>query len=108
MGIWIVLSKTDDETFKSLLAFFEDPGDWSYVLNYKSFNVLSAEGFSQLMGWKRIVIRTVSNTTYSVIRLEFTPPMMWEAVQVTNDGEELIGDPEYYTIETLFELFRDA
>jgi hypothetical protein len=90
------------------LSFFDDLGDWTYVFNYKSYGVLSAEGFSQLMGWKRVVIRTIRNTTYSVVRLEFTPPMEWEAVRITDDGEELIGDPEHYTIEELFELFRDA
>ncbi len=99
-------TETDNDTLQSLLSFFDDPGDWVYVFNYKSYGVLLAEGFSQLMGWKRIVVRTVRNTTYSVVRLEFTPPMMWEAVQVTEDGAELIGDPEHYTIGELFELFR--
>lgn len=96
---------TDNDTLQSLLSFFDDPGDWVYVFNYKSYGVLLAEGFSQLMGWKRIVVRTVKNTTYSVVRLEFTPPMEWEAVQVSEDGAELIGDPEHYTIGELFELF---
>lgn len=96
----------DNDTLQSLLSFFDDPGDWVYVFNYKSYGVLLAENPSQLMGWKRVVVRTVRNTTYSVVRLEFTPPMMWEAVQVTEDGTELIGDPEHYTIGELFELFR--
>lgn len=96
---------TDNDTLQSLLSFFDDPGDWVYVFNYKSYGVLLAEGFSQLMGWKRIVIRTVQDTIYSVVRLDSTPPMEWEAVQVTKDGEELIGDPEHYTIDELFELF---
>ena len=34
--------------------------------------------------------------------------MEWEAVRVTEDGKELIGEPEHYTIDGLFEMFRDA
>lgn len=101
-----MLSETDNNTVQLLLAFFDDPGDWVYVFNYKSYGVLLAESFSQLTGWKRIVVRTVRNTTYSVVRLEFTPPMEWEAVRVTEDGKDLIGEPEHYTIDELFELFR--
>ena len=101
-------SETDNNTLQLLLAFFDDPGDWVYAFNYKYYGVSLAESFSQLTGWKRIVIRTVSNAIYSVVRLEFTPPMEWEAVRVTEDGKELIGEPEHYTIDGLFEMFRDA
>ena len=103
-----MLSETDNDTLQLLLAFFDDPGDWVYAFNYKSYGVSLAEGFSQIMGGKRIVVSTVSNAIYSVVRLEFTPPMEWEAVQVTEDGKDLIGEPEHYTIDELFEMFRDA
>ena len=103
-----MLSVTDDDTLQLLLAFFDDAGDWPYVLNYESYGVLSAERTPFILDWKRIVIHTVQDTIYSVVRLDSTPPMEWEAVQVTKDGKELIGEPEHYTIDGLFEMFRDA
>lgn len=103
-----MLSETENDTLQSLLSFFDDPGDWVYVFNYGSYGITTAERTANLRNWKRIVIRTVSNTTYSVVRAFTTPSMEWEAVQITKDGKELVGDPTHYTIETLFELFRDA
>lgn len=101
-----MLSETDNDTLQSLLSFFDDPGDWSYVFNYGSYGILNAEHTPGLRDWKRIVVSTGKGAMYSVLRLDSTPPMMWEAVRITSVGDYLIGQPEHYTIGELFELFR--
>lgn len=97
----------------TLLSFFSDPGDWAYVMDYERCGIVSAmvthtedEGIlSNLLKRKRVVIQLCCGTLYSVIRLWTTPPGLWEACELDTTGNELIGEPVYYTTSKLFDIF---
>jgi hypothetical protein len=92
------------ETLRSLLEFFTDEGDWSYVMDYERCGIMAADvthtGGENDTPWerKRIVIQLRCSTMYSVIRIvESTPAGYWVWV-----GDE----PKYYTTPELFDIFK--
>jgi hypothetical protein len=107
------LNGSGDRVIDSLMSFFTDPGDWAYVLGYDRCGVVGAmvthqegEGvLSSLLKRKRIVLELWDGTLYSVIRLGTTPAGLWEACELDTTGNELIGDPGYYTTPELFDTF---
>ena len=105
--------EASDRVADSLLSFFTDPGDWAYVMDYDRYGVVGAmvthtgdEGvLSSLLKRKRVVVQLRCGTLYSVIRLGTTPDGVWEACELDTTGNELLGDPDYYTTDQLFDLF---
>jgi len=98
-----------DSVFDTLSGFFDDPGDWAFVIDYTSYGIanvvrdydLSLLGFFK----KRIVVRTIHNRIWSIVwNSTSTPSGCWEAVPLKEN--QLDGEPQYYTTPELFEALR--
>ena len=101
------------EPLGSLLEFFTDEGDWSYVMDYERCGIVAADvthtewGDSTLRR-KRIVIKLRCGTMYSVIRIAgITPSGLWEAAHLDPTGDWIGEEPDHYTINQLFNVFKE-
>lgn len=60
-----------DTIFDTLSGFFDDPGDWAYVIAYKDYGITSAvrDQDQYRYGYfkKRIVVRTIHNRIWSIV-----------------------------------------
>jgi len=97
----------------SLLEFFTDEGDWSYVMDYEKCGIMAADvthtGGENDTPWerKRIVIQLRCGTMYSVIRIAgSTPAGYWEAAHLDPTGDWMGEEPGHYTINELFNTFK--
>jgi len=96
-----------------LLQFFTDEADWAYVMDYENCGIVAAlvthtEGDDLPLQRKRIVIQLRCGTMYSVIRIAgITPSGFWEAAHLDPTGDWMGEEPEYYTINQLFNVFKE-
>jgi len=99
-----------DTVFDTLSGFFDDPGDWVFVIAYKDYGITDAVRDQDLCGYgffkKRIVVHTTHAQCWSIIRISnSTPSDHWEAVPLK--GGQLDGEPQFYTTPELFETLRN-
>ena len=99
------------EPLRSLLEFFTDEGDWSYVMDYERCGIVAADvthtGGDTRWERRRIVIQLRCSNMYSVIRIVgSTPPGYWEAAHLDPTGDWVGEEPEYYTTPELFDIFK--
>lgn len=90
----------------TLLEFFGE-SNWAYVLDYQSYGIIDAEITTDPASWVviyRIVLRTESGNTWSVIRTLHTPPGLWEAARVAEAKGRLLSDPKHYELADLLAI----
>jgi hypothetical protein len=109
----IMKELSGDKPVSGLLEFFTDEGDWAYVLDYELYGIVAADvthtewGDSTLRR-KRIVIQLRCGTMYSVIRIAgITPSGFWEAAHLDSTGDWIGEEPDHYTINQLFNVFKE-
>jgi len=86
----------------TLLKFFGE-SNWAYVLDYESYGIINAKITTpHFFLPSRIVLWTESGNTWSVVRTTYTPPDLWEALQIEENECRLICSPRHYNLHDLF------
>lgn len=98
-----------DKPVSGLLEFFTDEGDWAYVMDYERYGIVAAVVTHTAEDcFPRIVIQLRCGTVYSVIRIAgITSSGYWEAAHLDPTGDYRGEEPDHYTINQLFNIFKE-
>lgn len=98
-----------DKPVSGLLEFFTDEGDWAYVMDYERYGIVAADVTHTAEAYfPRIVIQLRCGTMCSVIRIAgITPSGYWEAAHLDPTGDYRGEEPDHYTINQLFNIFKE-
>lgn len=98
--------------FNTLLEFFGE-SNWAYVLDHQSHGIIDAEVTTDpndpvvhvhSLVIARIVLRTESGNTWSVIRTPHTLPGLWEAALISELDNKILRDPVIYKLPSLLSI----
>lgn len=94
---------------ETLLEFFGHD-NWPYLLDPARYGIIGAEITPDpgTIVNSRIVLKTESGNTWSVITTSSTRRGVWEAVRIDESTSKLIGNPKYYELLDLLSIINQT